>query len=238
MNLEEELKKLKNWKLKNPPPISRVTSVFCATLVQAASNQAFKLFRDKKFREFAEFEKLDKTEQDRIFNELVVSYLVLLMLTLEAPDLHGEQELKEYFLIVKDEIPKAHLDYLKDLGIEKRYLEDWKKLIQMRYDEYSSDKLEARKAAMEIESKEKELTVEGLADIQLFLPVQTVAIGCHHHILRGKTEGKDELFKLILRSLSRFYVEIRVPLEGGEITFWGRLRAKLRHLWHKVHRSS
>jgi len=234
MNLDEEVKKLKNFDPNKPSSFSKVTSILAATSVQAASRYAFKLFRDKKFRQLLDFNSLEKMEQDRIFNELVVSNLTLLMLTLEAPDLRIDSDVKEYFFTFKDEIPKTHVDFLKELGIEKKYLDDWEKLIKMRYEEYSEDKYKARQAAIEIESKEKELTTDGLVDIQLLLPVQTVVIGCHHHICRGKTKGKDELFKLILRSLSRFYVEVRVPLEGGKITFWGRVRAKIRHFWHRI----
>lgn len=234
MNLDEEIKKLKKRGPENPPPLSKATQIFAAVLDQAASRYAFKIFQDKKFRRLLDFNSLKKTEQDRIFNELVVSNLVLLMLTLEAPDLRVDPELKDYFIDFKEEIPRAHVSCLKDLGIEKRYLDDWEKLIKMRYEEYSKDKHKARQAAIEVESKEKELTVEGLEDIQLLLPAQTVAIGCHHHICRGKTEGKDELFKTILRSLGRFYIEIRVPMEGGKITFWKRLRVRIRHLWRKI----
>jgi len=54
--------------------------------------------------------------------------------------------------------------------------------------------------------------------IQMLLPVQTAAIGCHHHLCRGKTAGKDNLFKLILESLSRFYFEFRMKIEGAKIT--------------------
>lgn len=234
MNLDEEIKKLKKRGPENPPSLSKATKIFSAVLDQAANQYAFRLFQDKKFRKLLGFNNLEKVEQDRIFNELIVSNLALLMLTLEAPDLRIDPKLKDYFFNFKEEIPRAHVSCLKDLGLEKRYLDDWEKLIKMRYEEYSEDKHKARQAAIKIESKEKELTADGLADIQLLLPVQTVAIGCHHHICRGKTEGKDELFKTILRSLGRFYIEIRVPIEGGEITFWKRLWVKIRHFWHKI----
>lgn len=52
----------------------------------------------------------------------------------------------------------------------------------------------------------------------MLVPVQAVAIGCHHHVCRGETEGRDELFKASLNALARFYVELRVRLEGGKVT--------------------
>jgi len=232
-NLDEEFKKLKERGPNNPLPIPKMAKITAGALDQGASQWAFRLFRDKKFRKMLDFEKLEKIEQDRIFNELVVSDLVLLMITLESPDLRIPEELKEYFLLVKDELPKAHCNLLASYGIEKKYLNDWDKLIKMRYEEYNKDKLDIRKVAMDMDSKKGDLTTKGLEDIQLLLPVQTVAIGCHHHICRGKTKGKDELFKLILKQMGRFYVGVRVPLEGGKIDFWGKLRVGVRHFLNR-----
>lgn len=234
MDLEKEIKKLKSRGPENPLPAEKMARILAAGLDQAAAQAAFKFFRDKKFRQETDFNGLSQIEQDRIFNELVLAAIVLIMLTLEAPDLRCPDEMREFLLLVKERLPKEHLDYLKNLGVERKYLSDWERLIAMRYEEYHHDKGEARAAAIEIESAEQELTAEGLTGIQLVLPVQVVAIGAHHHILRGKTRGKDELFKLILRWLSRFYIEIRVPMEGGKITFWKRLMVNFRHLKEKV----
>lgn len=66
--------------------------------------------------------------------------------------------------------------------------------------------------------------------IQLLVPVQAAAIGCHHHVCRGNTDGRDELFKLTLKALSRFYVDVRIRLEGGKITFLMRARRLLRRM--------
>ncbi len=68
------------------------------------------------------------------------------------------------------------------------------------------------------ESSEKALELDDLSKIQLIVPVQTVAIGCHHHVCRGKTEGKDDLFKYMLKSQAKFYVSLRIQLEGGRMT--------------------
>lgn len=92
------------------------------------------------------------------------------------------------------------------------------------------ESLDEMAAAMELESAEKELTLEDLSRLQLFVPMHAVAIGCHHHICRGKTEGRDELFKAVLRPLARFYVHIRLRFEGINPGPRGRLRAALRWL--------
>lgn len=234
LDLKEEIKQLKSRGPNNLPSLLKIAKMTAVALDQAASQAAFVLFHNKKFRQLIKFSNLEKIEQDRIFNELVVSNLALLMLVLESPDLNIPDQVKEYFLLIKEKIPKVHVEELAQLGIERKYLQDWQKLINMRYEEYDQDKLEARKAAIEIETKEKELTQKGLEKIQLLLPLQTVAIGCHHHLCRGKTKDKNELFKLIFHDLGKFYVEIRVRLEGGEITFLHKVKAKIRHFWNFI----
>jgi hypothetical protein len=202
-----------------------------AALVRAASGDAFKLFRDKQFRQLAGFGQISQTEEDRIFNELVVASVVLIMLVLEAPDLRVAEEFKGYLSKLIKKIPKAHLDYLKESGVKsKKHLRDWKKLIDMRYKEYARDKHDVRAAAMQIESSEKGLDLDDLSKIQMLVPVQAVAIGCHHHICRGETDGRDDLFKITLRALSKFYVQLRVRLEGGRITPLTRARVALKRI--------
>ncbi|MHC4423658.1 MAG: hypothetical protein ACYSWR_03170 [Planctomycetota bacterium] len=206
-----------------------------AALVHAAGGSAFQLFQDKQFRRLAGFEQLSQVEQDRIFNELVVACVVLIMLVLEAPDLRVAVEFRDYLSDLNKKIPKAHLDYLKASGVKSKYLRDWEKLITMRHEEYARDKHDVRAAAMQIESSEKRLDLDDLSKIQMLVPVQAVAIGCHHHICRGDTEGQDDLFNLTLRSLSRFYVELRVRFEGGRIRPLMRMRVVLKRILRRLH---
>ena len=213
--------------------LDQVARETAAALVKAASGSAFKLFQDRQFRRLAGFEQLNQTEQDRIFNELVVSFIILIMLVLEAPDLRATAEFRRYLSELNKKIPKAHIDYLRASGVEKKYLSDWENLINLRCEEYARDRHDVRAAAMQIESSGKGLDLDDLSKIQMLVPVQAVAIGCHHHICRGDTEGKDDLYKMTLNSLSRFYVLIRVRFEGGKLTPITRVRAALRRILGK-----
>lgn len=202
--------------------LDQMADATAGALSQAAASAAFHLFRDKRFRKLAGFDRLSQTEQDRIFNELVVANLVLNMLVFEAPDLRVADGQRSYLAGVNKKIPLAYVQNLRDLGIEAKYLQDWEKLIGMRYEEYARDRHDVRAAAMELESKERSLNMDTLSKIQMLVPVQAVAIGCHHHVCRGETKGKDDLFKLILESLSRFYFEFRLKIEGVKITPFDR----------------
>lgn len=202
--------------------LDQMADATAGALSQAAASAAYHFFKDKGFRKLAGFDRLSQTEQDRIFNELVVANLVLFMLVFEAPDLRVADEQRGYLTGVTKRIPQAYVKNLKELGIEAKYLKDWKKLIDMRYEEYARDRHDVRAAAMELESKERTLNMDSLSKIQILVPVQTVAIGCHDHICRGKTAGKDDLFKLILQSLTQFYFEFRMKIEGVKITPFDR----------------
>jgi hypothetical protein len=216
--------------------LDQMADTTAAALIQGAAGSAFNLFRDRQYRRLAGFEGLSQTEQDRIFNELVVSYVVMIMLLLEAPDLRVPADFKAYLAGLKRKIPKAHVDHLRSLGVQNIHLQDWEKLIDMRYDEYARDRHDVRAAAMQIESSEKTLDMDSLSRIQMLVPVHAVAIGCHHHVCRGETEGRDDLFKLTLKSLSKFYVDIRVRMEGGNITPLKRARVALKRLVRRKHK--
>ena len=224
---------------KHSPAFESLDQMADATakgLAQAAAGSAYELFCDEQFRRLAGFERLSQVEHDRIFNELVVAFLVQIMLLLEAPDLRVARELQDYLNGLNKRIPKAYVNHLKTLGVERNHLRDWEKLITMRYEEYARDKHGVRAAAMQIESSEKGLDLDGLSKIQLLVPLQAVAIGCHHHICRGDTGGRDDLFKLTLKSLSKFYVELRIRLEGGKITPLTRARVALKGVLHRLGR--
>jgi hypothetical protein len=216
--------------------LDQMVEVTAAGLSQAAAASAYELFCGKEFRRMAGLERLSQGEQDRIFNELVVAFLVLIMLLLEAPDLRVSRELRNYFADLNKRIPEAYVEHLRTLGVESNHLRDWEKLISMRYEEYARDKHEVRGAAMQIESTEKRLDLDGLSRIQLLVPVQAVSIGCHHHICRGNTDGQDELLKQILKSLSKLYVELRIRLEGSRITPLKRARVALRRMLQRSRR--
>lgn len=153
-------------------------------LDQAAAHYAFRVFDDKKFRRLATFHTFSQVDQNRIFNDLVVSRVVLIRLVLEAPDLRVPDEFRDYLSDIHGKLPKAHVDYLESIGVESKYLLDWETLISMRYDEYAKDWHAVRAAAMQFESAEKDLDVDDLSKIK-----SRARPCCCHYICRGKPMG-------------------------------------------------
>lgn len=218
------------------PPFESMEAMANATatnLAKAAASSAFTLFKDKTFRRLARFDALPVAEHDRIFNELLIAGLTLQMLTLEAPDLHIQDDMRPYLKQIKSEIPAAHVRELAALGIPENNQREWIQLIGMRYEEYAADRHKARAASMqiEIEAARRPLDREAMDGIQAMVPVQVVAIGTHCHVCRGKTEEYDELFKFMLHYLSRFYVEMRRTFEGRPLTTLDRATIAVKRLF-------
>jgi len=213
-----------------------VTAETARALDLAAAHYAHAMYWHKDFQRLAGLDGLSQGEQDRIFNELVLGCIALIMLSFEAPDLRIASDMKGLFGEIRDALPGAHVRYLREVGVESRHLKDWEKLIGMRFEEYARDRHGVRAAAMQLESREKALEVGDLSKIQLMVPLQAVAIGMHSHICRGKTDGSDDLFKFILNKLGRFYVEFRVIMEGGRITRLRRIRVAAHRAIRRIFR--
>ena len=45
---------------------------------------------------------------------------------------------KGFNFCLEKRIPKAHVDYLRSLGVAVKHLRDWERLIAMRYEEYAT----------------------------------------------------------------------------------------------------
>src|SRR3989338_7157324 len=111
MNLEEEMIALQKSRKDGArlPSLQKMVRITAAGLDQAATSTALTLFNDKTYIQLTGLSGMTQLEQDRILNELILAGITVIMLTLEAPDLRISSDFKEYFRLLKDEIPKAHL---------------------------------------------------------------------------------------------------------------------------------
>lgn len=155
------------------------------TLAHYALRRGFRTFRDSSFRKGASFTTLAIGEQDRIFNELVVSNLVLVLLMLDTLVKLTDGRVKEFCRAVCGAIPEKFLTILRATGgIVEENVELWRKLITLRQDEYEERRLEARSALPELGEGNPWLRVVG--------------VGCLFHIRRGKSIVDDPLFSILI----------------------------------------
>lgn len=168
-------------------------------IVEKVSKLAFRFFRDSEIREMLNFSKISQTEQDRIFNELVVSGLGVTILSLETVAQLTGAERSGLYQKVEKEVIAYYPNWLSELGVEKKYTDIWRELIKMRCDEYRRHFREYRSHLVDLEKENP-------------WPI-IVAIDGLQHLRKGKTSPEDSLFKhfrIWIRFLSNKIEEIVV----------------------------
>jgi hypothetical protein len=176
--------------------ISRSLSIEEAAkkIIEKVAHSSFKFFKDEEVREILNFSEIDQLEQNRIFNELVVTGLSLSILMTETISDLSRGEKSVVFGKLHDELLVRYPNWLRELGIEKCYLDQWVKLIEMRCDEYRKDFEEQRRHFPDPEKTNPWTSV--------------VVIGGLHHLRRGKVLPEDLLFKHLLAWLGPLTIEI------------------------------
>ena len=164
-------------------------------ITEVIASKSFKLFRDKKFRRLNNFASIDQEEQDRIFNEIVVTGLALAVLTYENLAKRSDNKspvLEQYFRNLQLEMTNYYGNWLKEIGSKPADAELWKKLVLMRCDEYRKDEKFFFKKKVEPDNKWPYVT----------------AIGGFRHITRSKGKPEDELYYIFLRLITKIFAEI------------------------------
>lgn len=159
-------------------------------LVVRAMRAAFQEFRSPKFRALAELEKLPREEQDRIFNELLVTAIVFLYLTLDDSILLLAPEHKPFWFDVRDTFSGAYARQLESIGICGETLELWKKVLNMRLEEFKEGMQDVEELLRE-EHRESAGRERDLA----FRRVMTAAIALLLHITRREATPDHPLKK-------------------------------------------
>lgn len=189
------------FNLLRPPSPERTAE----DMMWEVAKRAFRLFREKDFRLPLNFEKLDQTEQDRIFNEIVISGLSLVYLMLETIEQETQDAKRDLFRMVKNHFHGAYPRALVALDVEDQHVKAWYQLMAMRCVEYRDDYQQYREHLPK--------TSEG----NPWIPV--VSIGGSHHIRRGKTWPLDPIFALI----NQWCIDVAVMCEKRMIKLMGRL---------------
>lgn len=161
-------------------------------LAQVVASSAFEFWQRKDFRLYVNFQSLSQTEQDRMFNELEVSVLGLFTLSLDYAISIAKEEYKKLLKILQKEITYGFLQLFSDLGIEKKFIDQWDKLIGMRFKEYHEH--------LEISVKESGSWRELKGDEEMrqtWARIETITIDCMTHIRRGDVKKDDPLWKLL-----------------------------------------
>lgn len=180
-------------------------------IAQLAANSAFEFWQRKDFRLYVDFPHLSQTEQDRMFNEFEVSVLGLFYLQLEGAMAETDKDYAVVLRIIRDEMVDGFLEIMSEAGVEKRYVKQWKVLIDMRLKEYQEDLKLAKKES----SKWDEF--KGDEDARMvWARIETITIDCLSHIRRGDVKEGDPLWKLIRKWLVTLDTQLHPIIEHAK----------------------
>ena len=169
-------------------------------LANVVARVSFMLWEKKEFREMIDFDKISQTEQDRIFNELEVSFLGLFYLYLDNLSTQLENQAEKALVEqLKPALKKGFISLYEDLKIEKKFIDIWKELINMRFEEYKKDfKLLMKEGKKEKEIRKACKVIKNDEKFGLFWARnQAITLACLQHIRRGKLDHKDPLRKYL-----------------------------------------
>jgi len=162
------------------------------------SHLAHNCFRDEEFRRLIRFDKHSEEEQNRLFNELTVTNIALLMLLIDQRVQETSEEFhKEYLVAFRSAVPEFYSAFLRRIHIAEPLAKHWDQLVEMRYDEYSKDMLEFRRRFFdEVNELAREIASDNRAMI-----FQTVVLGLYSHLMRGKIKKGDPLYLFLQKYL-------------------------------------
>jgi len=179
--------------------------------VKIAATHGFIVFQDKEFRRLIDWDKQSQVEQDRIFNELVATAIILLhaLYLNKLPDIKNEKQ--EYWQQVYDCLPESFINYLKSNGIPGKFVAMWQKVIDQRWDEYQENKNYTRQEFYDFDPGERSHPYNELLK-ELIMIVETIRISSVLHLTRGRAKPKDPLNRYLQKWLAqltnRLYEEI------------------------------
>lgn len=191
--------------------ISEMFSESGKKLAQVAAGSSFEFWQRKDFRLYVNFQSLSQTEQDRMFNELEVSILGLFNLSLDYAISVAKVEYKKLLEVLQKEITYGFLQLFLDLGTEKKFIDQWNKLIEMRFKEYHED----FKTAVKESDSWREL--KGDEEMrQTWARIETITIDCLTHIRRGEVKKDDPLWKLLRKWFISLEAQVSPIAKIGE----------------------
>lgn len=166
----------------------------CKKIYWLYSKSAFRLFREKDFRVWLEFDELTQQEQDRIFNELMVTAGCLSVLMTETLIKFHEDDFKDFLKQVAGKLTTIHQETIRSLGVEDHLVKMWDDLLNIRKNEYMQDYNQYRSELPNVEEDNPWILV--------------TAVGGFDHITRGKGKPTDLVYRMILKWLGKLSFEI------------------------------
>lgn len=174
------LRPLRRWWYGPPKPNEAARGMIARGL-----HHAFRTFRDERFRRAMRFNELEEREHDFIFNELVATSLALPILMVESISAFTNPgAAREFYHDLRKAFDVEWEVMFKGFGITSKQLRDWRKLLDLRLEEFVEVRLENRSKFPE------------LGEGNPWTPV--CAVNCLYRVRHGKRVEKDPALPLLI----------------------------------------
>ncbi len=139
------------------------------------------VFANEKFRELAKWDTQSDVERDRIFNELVATAVIYLMLLIDGSLDQIRPGRQHFWRDLRALVPETFVGWLRNLGIAAEHADIWRKLLDLRLREYVEGQKETRQAWTRVFADHPDKDVLNDAAVRL----ETLTVGTLLHITRG-----------------------------------------------------
>lgn len=174
-------------------------------LLRLSQQQGGKAANDKDFQKILKYSKIDQTEQDRCFNELVVTAIGYTYYRLDDELL--PREMWDFAEMIKSAFPATYKQQLMGMGLAEEFTKQWLELMDMRLKEYGKD-LEEMGPQLRLDMANDDDDTSSPEVKQLTIRVSLLGTAGLQHLRRGKLDEKDPLRKYLRAWLIDFEKEI------------------------------
>jgi len=182
------------------------TKEFAGKLVrESVAMKSYSLWKDSQFRHLISFSELTNKQQDKIFNDLQLTALFYVLLFLEDKSEKSRDLNSVVYANIAEYVFESFLDMMRDVNLTNKQISLWKKLINLREQEYRQDLKYIMKESKkwDVFSKENKKLHEAWGRLA------TLSLGVLRKIKRGyKYSARDRLWRLIRRWLVSIEVEL------------------------------
>lgn len=168
-------------------------------LVKFVVKSAFRVFKDGEFRKKFDYYQLEYKEIDRIYNELSITAIVLLMFVLDDTSQRKGQEIY-FWQEVRANIPIVFKKWLKGLGVKEKAVNMWLEILEYRYKEYNRYQKYYRSELEKYDQYFVQFKNEMLKDS--YVRFRAIALGSYIHLKKKQNKNKQLAIKYLINWLA------------------------------------
>ncbi len=188
--------------------VTAVATDVAEMLLKLAQHQGGKAANDKAFQRLLNYSSIDQTEQDRCFNELVVTAIGYAYYRLDG-DVQP-RELWEFTEMIRQAFPEAYRSQLSAMDLASQFVDQWLQLLDLRLKEYGTD-LEEMGPQLRLDMANDDNDTSSAEVKQLTTRLSLLSTAALQHLRRGNRDEKDPLRKY-LRSWLLGFEQVLSPL--------------------------